>query len=123
VHQVISYQFHETGATADSNEREEEEKVMVRMLQVARAIVHNERVLEHHADFFQSKLASFKIIAPTLNLLGSDSDAIVSEALNLLITIFDEVCRWSGSAHYADTEIGQQGCSKACDEILLQQQK
>ncbi len=76
------------------------------MLRVARAVVHNEYVLEHHPKFFQSRLASFKvwlhafllhltvqIISPALALLGNSNDAIVAEALELLITIFDEACR------------------------------
>ena len=49
----------------------------MRMLQVARATVHNERVLEHDAHEFQSKLAKYKILVPTANLLDSHNELIV----------------------------------------------
>lgn len=60
------------------------------MLQVARAAIHNERMLEHHAKNFQSALAAFKIIVPGTMLLNSDNDGIVNEAIQLLTVILED---------------------------------
>ena len=73
-----------------AQEQVEEEEVVIRMLQIARATVHNERVLEHDAHEFQSKLAHFKILIPTANLLDSHNELIVEEALLLLSEVLDE---------------------------------
>ena len=59
------------------------------MLQVCRAIIHNESVLGNDSDKFRDQLADYKIVLPTADLLSGDDPDVVREALAFLVKILE----------------------------------
>ena len=63
--------------------------MVVRILQVCRAILHNQVKLDQDASSLQNKLAQLGLILPIADLLSSANDAMVRESLAFLVCVLD----------------------------------
>jgi hypothetical protein len=89
-----------------AQEKADQEVVAIRLLQLCRAILHNELVLGRDIEQVQNALAQFHIILPVASLLSSTSDEVVRETLAFLIMILhggNRVAQESFAQHFLQT--------------------
>ena len=81
---------HALGTKLHEQERADQERAIIRLLQVFRAIMHNEEVTGNNKHKFQIALADAGMLLPVASLLSSKNDDVVRESLAFLVAILSD---------------------------------
>eukprot|EP00045_Choanoeca_perplexa_P018056 m.276491 g.276491 ORF g.276491 m.276491 type:complete len:2614 (+) comp17698_c0_seq3:125-7966(+) len=92
--------------TLDAKDHDLQEVLDIRVLQILRAIVHNEIKLEREVEATQNAIAQAQAVLPVASMLSVKTDDVVREALALLVVLLADGNKQSQEsflAHFLNT--------------------
>jgi hypothetical protein len=110
--------------TLDAKDHDLQEVLDIRVLQILRAIVHNEIKLERDVEQTQSVIAQAQAVLPVASMLSVKTDDVVREALALLVVLLADGNKQS-QASFLHHFLGKSSCfasswdrKESCSNIL-----